>query len=294
MGTLVGLRVPPPADENEFEDITLVAAGLRWPGGMFERNGTRGQRQDGIDVVGHDDTSRLVGIQCRNLEKKPSLKLVQAAIADAEKFKDLEAFYYACSSKRDAKLQSEVRAISIARKKAGKFAVGMLFWSDLWNDLALDPRQVAKFFPQFVAFDSLPDGIKPGVREKLQTLIWRARYRAQQDLGSLAAKLLDGIPSHIDEWGDACEFIAMDFGSVKKSLRQILVQYGDHLTKAVHDSIEKAIGIASDGENQVSFYEGVPAVSMKGRELASALYDQLNDAKQQSLTQLNKAAGMKE
>jgi hypothetical protein len=175
MGALVGLRVPPPTNEDEFEEVTLVSARLRWPGSDYERNGTRGQRQGGVDIVGHDDMGRLTGIQCRNLEKRPTFEMVKKAVADTEAFKELEAFYYACPTKRDAKLQAEVQEMSRARKKAGKFTVGLLFWPDIWNDLALDPRQVAKFFPQFVAFDSLPDGIQPGVQEKLQDKIWMAR-----------------------------------------------------------------------------------------------------------------------
>jgi hypothetical protein len=140
MGSLVGLRVPPPTDENEFEDITLVAARLRWPGGEFERHGTCGQRQDGVDIVGADDTARLLGIQCRNLEKAPTFAMVKKAVEEAEAYKGREASYYACATKRDAKLQVEVRKLSDERKKGGKFTVGLVFWPDIWNDLALDPR----------------------------------------------------------------------------------------------------------------------------------------------------------
>lgn len=293
MGSLVGLRVPPPKDDDEFEDITCTAARLRWPGSDFERHGTRGQRQDGVDIIGNDDMDRLTGIQCRNLERRPTLEMVKEAVADAEAFKGLEVFYYACATKRDAKLQAEVREISSERKKAGKFTVGLLFWPDIWNDLALDPRQVAKFFPQFVAFDSLPDGIQPGVQEKLQDKIWMARYQAQLDLGSLVASLLDGVPSHVDDWGDACEFIAMDFGSIAKSVRRQLRQYGDQLSGDVRKSLEDAYSISQAGEGEVSFPEGVPEVTGKGRDLAGKLYDCLEAAKQQSLMEINKAAGVK-
>jgi hypothetical protein len=299
MGTLVGLRVPPPKDEEEFEDITCAAARLRWPGSDFERNGTRGQRQDGVDIVGHDDMDRLTGIQCRNLDKRPTLQMVMKAVEDAEAFKSpgtgarLEVFYYACPTKRDSKLQAEVRRISWERKKAGRFTVGLLFWPDIWNDLALDPRQVAKFFPQFVAFDSLPDGIRPGVQEKLQDKIWMARYQALQDMGSLVSGLLDGVPSHIDDWGDACEFIAMDFGSIERSLQRLLRQYGDQLSGDVRELLGSAHSICREGQREVSFEDGVPEVSGKGRDLAGQLYDRLEAARQQSLMQINKAAGMK-
>jgi hypothetical protein len=290
MGTLVGLRVPPPTNEDEFEDITLVAARLRWPGSDFDRNGTRGQRQNGVDVFGHDDTDRLVGIQCRNLDKKPSMAVVTKAVADAEPFPHLEAFYYACSSKRDAKLQREVLELSRARKKAGQFTVALLFWPDIWNDLALDPRQVAKFFPQFVAFDSLPDGIRPDVQAKLREKIWLARYQAHLDLGSLVAGLLDGVPTHVEDWDDACEFLAMDFDTVRASLGRLLGRYGDQLSVQVRGLLAEATSICKDGSGHVSFEDGVPEVTSKGRELAGLLYDRLQAAKELSIVQLNKAA----
>ena len=295
MGALVGLRVPPPANEDEFEEITLVAARLRWPGSDFERNGTRGQRQNGVDIIGDDGTSRIAGIQCRNLEKKTTYAMVATAVKDAEIFKPtLEVFYYACVGKRDAKLQAQVRELSSARKKAGRFTVGLLFWPDIWNDLSLDPRQVAKFFPQFVAFDSLPDGIKPSIQSKLQEKFWEARYRAYLDLSSLVAGLLEGVPEHIDEWGDACEFLAMDFPSIARQLGQLLKQYGGLLSKEIRELIENAAQISQEGSKELSYGDnGAPEVSGKGRDLAAKLYDALHFAKEASLTELNKAAGMK-
>ena len=178
--------------------------------------------------------------------------------------------------------------MSRARKKAGKFTVGLLFWPDIWNDLALDPRQVAKFFPQFVAFDSLPDGIQPGVQEKLQDKIWMARYQAQLDLGSLVTGILDGVPSHVDDWGDACEFIAMDFGSTAKTVHGLLQQYGGQLSGDVRKQLESAYAIAQDGQRETYFKDGVPEVTGKGRDLAGKLYDCLETAKQQSLKEINK------
>ena len=74
MASLVGLRIPLPQDDNEFEDITFAATRLRWPPGYFDRNSTRGQRQDGVDIFGDDDSSRAIGIQCMNLEKQSNIK----------------------------------------------------------------------------------------------------------------------------------------------------------------------------------------------------------------------------
>ncbi len=106
--------------------------------------------------------------------------------------------------------------------------------------------------------------------------------------------MVDGVPSHIDDWGDVCEFIAMDFSNIINSLGQTLQQYGDHLSKEVREKLEKGLEIANDGRQQVSFVDGVPEVTGKGRELAGKLYDILGEARQVSVEQLNKTAGIAE
>jgi hypothetical protein len=107
------------------------------------------------------------------------------------------------------------------------------------------------------------------------------------------ASLLDGVPSHIDDWGDACEFIAMDFGSTERSLHRLLRQYGDRLSTEVRKLLESECSISREGQREVSFPEGVPEVTGNGRDLAGKLYDCLEAAKQQSLMETNKAARMK-
>lgn len=67
MSLLAATQIPKPADEQAFEraSIVLWRCILRDPN--VYRNGRRGQRQNGVDLVGirHGDPAHFVGIQCK-------------------------------------------------------------------------------------------------------------------------------------------------------------------------------------------------------------------------------------
>lgn len=62
MPTISSSVVPTPKSWDEFEDITLAAAKLRWNSTDSQRNGRQGQKQVGIDVYGHADDDRHIGV----------------------------------------------------------------------------------------------------------------------------------------------------------------------------------------------------------------------------------------
>jgi hypothetical protein len=140
MPTIASSNVPTPKSWDEFEDITLAAAKLRWNSSDFYRNGRQGQKQDGVDIWGHDDDNRHIGVQCKNTVDGISLTTVKAEIANAEAFEPkLDRLYIATTAKRDAVLQKDVREISKQRAaQAGLFKVDVLFWDDICQDLAKD------------------------------------------------------------------------------------------------------------------------------------------------------------
>jgi hypothetical protein len=150
MPTIASSNVPTPKSWDEFEDITLAAAKLRWNSSDFYRNGRQGQKQDGVDIWGHDDDARHIGVQCKNTIDGISLATVKAEIANAEGFEPkLDRLYIATTAKRDAALQKAVREISDQRAKAGLFKVDVLFWDDICQDLAKDDEIFFRHYPQF-------------------------------------------------------------------------------------------------------------------------------------------------
>ena len=124
MPTISSSKVPAPKSWEEFEEITLSAVKLRWNSTDFYRHGRTGQKQDGVDIWGHDDDERHIGLQCKNTNNELALAVVQTEIANAEKFiPKLDRLYIATTAPRDAKLQKSVREISQERSKTGDFKV---------------------------------------------------------------------------------------------------------------------------------------------------------------------------
>ncbi|NWH07867.1 MAG: hypothetical protein HXY22_04330 [Alphaproteobacteria bacterium] len=150
MPTLAGLVLPPPRSWDEFEEIALSAAKLRWNSTDLYRHGRQGQRQDGVDIFGHAADGRHIGIQGKNTVDGITVTTVNSEVAQAETFQPpLDALYIATTAKRDVAIQKQVRLISQRRKKAGKFPVAVLFWEDICQDLAADDAVFFKHFPQF-------------------------------------------------------------------------------------------------------------------------------------------------
>ena len=109
MPTISSSKVPSPKSWDEFEEITLSAAKLRWNSTDFYRYGRQGQKQDGVDIWGYDG-KRHIGVQCKNTTGELGLAVVETEIANAEKFMPkLEHLYIVTTAPRDAKLQKSVR-----------------------------------------------------------------------------------------------------------------------------------------------------------------------------------------
>src|SRR4051794_25251402 len=126
MPTVQMMELPIPKSWEEFETIVRDAQAQRWKTTTLQKNGRRGQKQQGVDVFGPDEIGRRVGIQCKCYKGNLTLKIVTDEIANAENFKpQLSALFIATATDHDAKLQEEVRVMSDKRVAAGKFAVAL-------------------------------------------------------------------------------------------------------------------------------------------------------------------------
>jgi len=160
--TIYGMRLPEPSDWQEFELITRDAMQLKWATPVLQRNGRSGQEQHGVDIYGPDQLGRPVAIQCKNTVKRLSFKAVIAEVAHAENYEGkLQALYVATTAKMDAKLQTDVRRLSEERVGQGKFAVGLLYWEDIFSGLALDARILSSHYPNIVIGGGATNG-SPG------------------------------------------------------------------------------------------------------------------------------------
>jgi hypothetical protein len=161
MPDLHSMKLPPPRDWQAFERITLDAMSLKWASPNLQLNGRPGQAQHGVDIYGSDYLGRPVGIQCKHYAGPLRLDTVNAEIGNAENFiGKLTALFLATTASQDAVLQKQVRVISEERTARDKFAVGLLFWDDIFSGLTLDRKVLSNHYPQL----NIPSGDLPAAR----------------------------------------------------------------------------------------------------------------------------------
>ena len=299
MPTLLKMRVPPPTDWSEFEDITRSSVKVKWRSSDMQRNGRNGQKQHGVDVFGHDDLSRFVGIQCRNKDDTSvKMKEILEAVSAAERYPvPLLAFYYATTLSRDAKLQAEVLTVSEKRVKDGKFPVGILFWEDLYEELVGDTAEFAKHYPQLVPSQQAVSGnhtAAPTVISHPINPALRNVHRANQEVYAFAHDLTAGLKSDPDtDWNEVCETIAISFDRYERQLDDIIRDHGMYLSTRVKNLVRKAIGIASDGKHHVPYdeFEG-PVPDMDAVKNANEFYNNMSNAAKKARADMRKQLGL--
>jgi hypothetical protein len=233
MPTLANANIPPPKSWDEFEDIVLSAAKLRWSSTEFYRHGRQGQRQQGVDIYGDDAEGRRLGIQGKNSVAGVSERTIVEEIVNAESFEPpRDALYIATTAKRDATIQKVLREISAGRRAQGKFSVGILFWDDIVQDLARDESEFFKHFPQFrPSADPAKDHDRE-LYDKLTTLLSSAGVIGFLDRTNMAGwsfdrHELDRLGEFHYEWNrPEREFIDPDLEALR---RQLWLKADDYL-----------------------------------------------------------------
>jgi hypothetical protein len=133
----------------------------RWQDPHATRNGRRGQRQDGVDIVGHPPwlKGKTAGAQCKNTDSL-TLATVIGEVEKAKKFKgELSEFLLVAAADRDGALQAEVREHFQAHP--APFHVEMVFWPDVVADLSSDEQLVAKHWKGFPTSPPAASGLPP-------------------------------------------------------------------------------------------------------------------------------------
>jgi hypothetical protein len=138
----------------------------------------------------------------------------------------------------------------------------------------------------------LPSNVPSKVQETLQEAIWQSRSRALQGLQATASEMIDRARPDVEDWSEVCEDMAEGFDLTLARLKKVNVQEGQYLSKAVLDLVHQAISLGHDGAKEVTYPEGPPEVSMKGREIAGQLYDVITLARDQSAKEIREAAGL--
>lgn len=164
MPTLASCELPRPKSWDEFEDICLSISKIRWQNPNFYRFGRQGQKQDGVDIYGNGQLGQIIGVQGKNTLLNPiTIKTINDEIENAELFTPkIAELYIATSSHRDVNIQRQVHEISWQRVSQGKFGVGIIFWSDIEQELSKDINELMRFYPQLFATNTqthIPDSV---------------------------------------------------------------------------------------------------------------------------------------
>lgn len=164
------MNMPAPTDWKEFELMSRDALSIRWANPDLQMHGRQGQAQAGVDIYGHNSLGNFVGAQCK-LSEQVEIATVQKEIENAETFTPaLEEFWILVGGEIDAQLQKEARSISRDRISNKKFGVGVLFWPELYGELAKDPALLKKHYPSVFGQLSAPDETREVDRAVFQRL----------------------------------------------------------------------------------------------------------------------------
>ncbi|MDQ3816446.1 MAG: hypothetical protein M3362_01995 [Acidobacteriota bacterium] len=155
------VEIPPPANWQDFELLTLDMCRQRWKDDYAERNGREGQAQSGVDVFGYNySANERTGVQCKKRKMKlngvsaPSNSLttkeVKEEIRAAKTFSPkLDRFIIATTAPRDVILQEHVRKINSA---GAKLKVSLWFWDDFVEYLNSNESLMYRYYENVLKY----------------------------------------------------------------------------------------------------------------------------------------------
>jgi tetratricopeptide (TPR) repeat protein len=158
MSLLAATQISKPADEQAFERASVAL----WRGLLndpsVQRNGRRGQRQNGVDLFGirNDDAEWHVGIQCKLKSEGHFLTEpeVRDEVRKALTFKPpLREYYITTTAPDDVAMQELAREITQALAKEGKkLRVFVWGWNTLEEKISEDSAARKAFDPTYGLF----------------------------------------------------------------------------------------------------------------------------------------------
>ncbi|MFM2486308.1 restriction endonuclease [Celerinatantimonas yamalensis] len=127
--------MPPPANWQDFQNLVVDIAKVKYVESSVQEYGRQGQNQKGIDVFAQDLMDNNIGIQCKET-KKPSISksTIDAEVEKAKKFKpSLNLLIIATTARINTQLQDYV--ININGTGKIPFKVQLWFWDELNQDI---------------------------------------------------------------------------------------------------------------------------------------------------------------
>ena len=188
MSELSATQIPKPIDDNAFERCNEVLWRCILNDDGTSLYGRRGQRQDGVDIVGcrNGDPARIVGIQCKLKGEGRNLREdeVREEVNKALKFEPpLAEFIVVTTAPDDVKLQTLALKLSqsISNNRETDLIIKVFGWASLEREIRRHPEAL-------MAFD-------PGHSLHATRLEQKIAALPQEILAALLPELLQGINS---------------------------------------------------------------------------------------------------
>jgi len=158
MSLLAATQIPKPADEQAFERASVVLWRSILNDPAVQRNGRRGQRQNGVDLFGIRDGNAdwQVGIQCKLKSDGHFLSEdeVRDEVKKAQTFKpSLKEYFIITTAPDDVAMQELAREITQdLAKSAEPMRVFVWGWNTLEERISEDPNAYKAFDPSSALF----------------------------------------------------------------------------------------------------------------------------------------------
>jgi hypothetical protein len=161
------LKIFPIDNDDLFEDFCLDIYKILFQDRNAQRNGRRGQRQNGVDIFCHINFPlEWIGIQCkvRNSSESLNINEIKREVENAKAFNPkLSQYIIATTMQRDSLLQEKIRELNQKNIESGFFEVKIDFWEDIQQLLSNQEYDyiLLKYYSDFI-IDSLKYGYSVG------------------------------------------------------------------------------------------------------------------------------------
>lgn len=158
MSKLAATQIPKPADEQAFERASAVLWRCLLGDPSVQRNGRRGQRQNGVDLSGWRDGNpdRLVGIQCKLKGDGQFLgeAEVREELRKALTFKPaLQEYFITTTAPDDVAMQELARELTLELRKQGRMLLVYIWgWNTLEEHISEHQEALRAFDPSYGVF----------------------------------------------------------------------------------------------------------------------------------------------
>ena len=176
----------PPDTPEEFESLCLDLWKELCNDPGAQKNGRRGQNQDGVDVFAQHE-GKWIGIQCKRKDgllrtKVSSRELAQEVNAACRFMPKLSLFILATTGPRDASVQKRARELSEEHKRQGLFTVEVWSWEDIREEFTAHRelrRRILQKYYRHLRDDLALQDTEPG----LQIVPTHLRHGAEKLVG---------------------------------------------------------------------------------------------------------------